>query len=192
MSRALRGVVLLVLFMLTSCGTPPEKEMNQAQGAIDAARAAGAEAYAPTQFKSAVDALDRAQQAVDASDYRLALNHALDSREQAQEAAKQAAAQKAIVRSEAERELNRVEVALKLADQRLDVAGKNKVPARVLDDSRRSLENVAKRVQEAREALAREDYLASRAALKGLYDEVEATSGAIDAASAPKTSPRRR
>ena len=76
---------------LVACGEPPDKEMHQAQGAIDAARAAGADTYAPDEFKAAVDALARAQDAVAQRDYRLALNNALDSRERAQNAARMGA-----------------------------------------------------------------------------------------------------
>ena len=63
------------------CGEPPSKEMHQAQGAIDAARAAGAERYAADTLAAAVKALAQADLAANQRDYRLALNHALDSRE---------------------------------------------------------------------------------------------------------------
>ena len=62
--------------------------MNQAQGAIDAARAAGAERFATAEFAAATDALKRSEDAVAAGDYRQALSHAIDSRERAQNAAK--------------------------------------------------------------------------------------------------------
>ena len=68
-------------------GEPPDKEMQQAQGAIDAARAAGADQYAHEEFAAAQEALTHANEAVEQRDYRLALNHALDSRERAQNAA---------------------------------------------------------------------------------------------------------
>jgi len=57
--------------------------MDQAQGALDAARAAGAERYATAEYQAAATALKNAQDAVAQRDYRLALNHALDSRERA-------------------------------------------------------------------------------------------------------------
>ena len=74
--------ILLPALLIVACGEPPNKELHQAQGAIDAARAAGAAVYAPEELKGAVDALTHAQEAVGQRDYRLALNHALDSREQ--------------------------------------------------------------------------------------------------------------
>ena len=50
--------VFPALFLLTACAAPPSREMDQAQGAIDAARAAGADRYAAAQYESAVKALE--------------------------------------------------------------------------------------------------------------------------------------
>ena len=80
MPRAWALLALLVLFTTACGGDPPDKEMQQAQGAIDAARAAGAAVYATEELAAAQLALTRAEEAVSARDYRLALNHALDSR----------------------------------------------------------------------------------------------------------------
>ena len=72
---------MLVLVLLAACGTPPHKEMDQAQGAIDAARTAVDDRYAPDEFRAAERSLTLANEAVSQRDYRLALNHALESRE---------------------------------------------------------------------------------------------------------------
>ena len=103
-SVLLAGIVSSsVLF--AACGAPPTREMDQAQGAIDAARAAGADRYASDSYEAAVKALQSAHDAVAARDYRLALNHALDSRDRAQRAAKEGASQQVTLRSGAERRL---------------------------------------------------------------------------------------
>src|SRR5947209_14527583 len=103
MSRSRAGVcpiVIIVSMIAAACGEPPEREMQQAQGAIDAARAAGADAYAHTEFTAAQDALKQAREAAGQHDYQSALNHALDSRERAQNAAKEAADRKATARGD--------------------------------------------------------------------------------------------
>jgi len=82
--------------------------MDQAQGAIDAARAAGADRYAPTEFAAANTALKNANDAAQQGDYRLALNHALDSREQAQNAARVAADTRAKLRGDVDRSIAEV------------------------------------------------------------------------------------
>ena len=95
--------LILAVLLAVGCAEPPSKEMNQAQGAIDAARAAGADKFATDEFNAAVDALERPNEAVAEGDYRLALNHALDSRERAQNAAKLAVDGRANARGDAER-----------------------------------------------------------------------------------------
>ena len=93
-----------MVVLSAGCGAePPSKEMNQAQGAIDAARAAGADRFASEEFTAAVDALKRSDEAVKAGDYRQALSHAIDSRERAQNAAKMAVEGRANSRGDAER-----------------------------------------------------------------------------------------
>src|SRR2546426_12660437 len=104
-----RGLALSILMAATlatpACGEPPDKELHDAQGAIDTARAAGADQWAHDQLAAAEEALRRAQDAVAQRDYRLALNHAIDSRERAQTAARESADRKAAVRTDADRAL---------------------------------------------------------------------------------------
>ena len=91
---SLRQARLLLVVCLVApfpgCAAPPSKELSQAQGALDAARAAGAAEYATQEFTAASDMLARAHQAVTERDYRAALSHALDSSARAQAAAKSA------------------------------------------------------------------------------------------------------
>src|SRR5258706_16064839 len=96
---------IVAAVLVTACGDPPNKEMDQAQGAIDAARAAGADRYATTEYTAANDALPRARLAVTGRDYRQALNDALESREHARNAAREAADTKAQLRSSVERSM---------------------------------------------------------------------------------------
>src|SRR5688500_4912099 len=103
MLRVVRRLAVIVTILSTACAEPPSKEMNQAQGAIDAARAAGADTFAATEFTAALDALKRSEEAATAGDYRQALNHAIDSRERAQNAARQAVDGRADARGQAER-----------------------------------------------------------------------------------------
>src|SRR4029077_14429983 len=74
--RLLLSLAVLVAMTGAACGgDPPDKEMQQAQSAIDAARTGGADQYARDEFTAAQDALKRAQEAVTERDYRLALNN---------------------------------------------------------------------------------------------------------------------
>ncbi len=64
-SRVLPAVCLALLVTIGCGGDPPDKEMQQAQGALDAARAAGADKYATEEFTAATLALTNAKEAVD-------------------------------------------------------------------------------------------------------------------------------
>ncbi len=175
-----------------ACISPPEKEMNQARGAIEAAKAAGAEQYAPDEYKAAVGALKRSEEAVDQRDYRQALNSALDSREQAQNAARTAANQKAVVRSQAERELNDLQPIVAQAQARLKAAETTRAKRRALQADRRAIEDAEASVQKARAAMSREDYIGAREAIQGVSDKVRAAINEIDRAAESPVARRRR
>src|SRR5438105_115336 len=151
-----RSIVVTVVLALSSfaCGgNPPEKEIQQASHALEAARAAGADRYAVEEYTAAVDALKNANAAVEQRDYRLALNDALDSRERADNAAKLAVDGKAAARSAAQRALNAANAAVTAADAKIKAANGH-LPARSLADARAAMDAAQSHVQEARTAFA--------------------------------------
>jgi hypothetical protein len=179
-------LVFVICLLSAGCAEPPSKEMNQAQGAIDAARAAGADRFASSEFRAATDALKRSEDAVAAGDYRQALSHAIDSRERANSAAKQAVEGRANARGQAERAISEVATLLAQAQAQL----KN-LPSRPLRAPRATAANVEKLLQEARTALAGEDYEAVNKALNGAAAQLQAALTQIDATTTP-TPPRRK
>jgi len=195
MSRAPRVVfsaLLVGAFLVSACGDPPEKEMQQAQGAIDAARAAGADRYAREELGAAQEALTHAREAVDQRDYRLALNHALDSRERALNAAKAAADNKAATRLEADRALNDAAAALRDAQRALQAVDRTRVSADAIAESRRVIDDADRSVQEARAAFDAGDYLAVPPAVAGVVARLRAAARDLDAASTTPAPRRRR
>jgi hypothetical protein len=161
--------------------------MQQAQGALDAALAAGADKYATEEFGAAQHALANARDAVTQRDYRLALDRALDSRERAQNAAKAAADGKAAARVDADHALAAAETGLHEIDAKLKAieTGKNK-PARPLSGPRKSVDTAQKSVQEARAAFDRFDYLEAAAEAKTATASLPAILTEIDAATTPQ------
>ena len=187
MRRACRRLAFAIVILSAGCAEPPHKEMNQAQGAIDAARAAGADRFATAEFTAATDALKRSEEAVAARDYRQALNHAIDSRERAQSAARMAVEGRADARGQAERAIAEVATLLSQAQAQL----KN-LASRPLRGPRATVANAEKGLQEARAALAKEDYGAVTTALKGVAAALQAALGQIDGGGAPAGSRRKR
>jgi hypothetical protein len=193
MLRSCLSAVLLsaTLLVTSGCGTPPNKEMDMAQGAIDAARAAGAEQYATTEYTAATTSLKNAHDAVAAGDYRLALNHALSSHERAQNAARDTANSKAAKRAGAERTLLELEMFLGQADTRLATAQRARVPQRQLTASAKTVATIRADVQKAREAVDAGDYLAAEKELEGMRARIDEVVTAI-AGSTPAQPARRR
>ena len=71
--------IISALVLSAACSAPPQKEIDRAQQAIDSARAAGADQYAPEAYAAATSALQQSHEAVDQRDYRLALSRAVDA-----------------------------------------------------------------------------------------------------------------
>jgi hypothetical protein len=186
-----RWFVLLLALIVSACAEPPNKEMDQAQGAIDAARAAGAERYATTEYAAAQTSLKNANDAVVARDYRLALNHALDSREHAQNAARLAADTKAQVRGDVERTMAEIAALLAQANTRIPAA-RRRLPARVLRQPEADIASANADVQKAGEAIKADDYLTARMVLEGVKPRIEQALATIDEAMAPPAARRRR
>jgi len=192
MLRVRRRLALVILVLSASCAEPPNKEINQAQGAIDAARAAGADRFATTEFAAATDALKRAEEAVAARDYRLALNHAIDSRERAQGAAKMSVEGRADARGQAERAIAEVATLISRAQAQLKDPDIIRLNGRTLREPRATVAAAEKMLQEARSALAGENYAAVTKALNGAAADLQAALTEIDAVASPLSSRRKR
>lgn len=186
------SIAIVAALLLSSCAEPPSKEMNRAQGAIDAARAAGAEQYAAEELNAAVAALKQSQDAVEQRDYRNALNFAVDSLERAQNAAKQASDQRAIIQSEVERALAEVRALLDRGDERLATAESARVPRRTIAQVKTVLTGARTAVQEASAAAERGDYPAAQRELNAVKPQAAAAIGEIDRAIAARPGRPRR
>jgi hypothetical protein len=166
--------------------------MNQAQSAIDAARAAGAERYATEEYTAAAVALKQAEEAVGQRDYRRALDQALDSRERAQNAAKQAADRQAALRSEAERALSDASALLDQAGARLSAALAANVPRRMLSGLHATIATANGAVQEAGAAISGGEYETVQQRLAGTADQLRAVIAELDAAATVRAGRSRR
>ena len=200
-SSVLRVCLVVVSLALAACAAPPQKEMDQAEGAIVTARAAGAAQYATEEFAAAETALRRSHEAAGQRDYRQALNHALDARERAQTAAREAADKKALARGQAERAITAAELALATAQQRVQAnaspAGGRRQPAPIvaaLKSLRTEVEVTGKALQEARSHLQAQRYDEAITAAVPLPERIRTATAAYDAAreAGPVARPGRR
>jgi hypothetical protein len=188
MRRSLPVWLAAILFA-SACASPPNKEMDQAQGAIDAARAAGAEKFAATEFSAATAALQRAHDAVAQRDYRLALNHALESRAHAQDAAGAAADARIRQRDDFQKAIGDLTVQFAAATARLKTTSA-RMPRATAQELQQSLAAADADLQKAGAALQTEDYAGTEPLLQALRDRIAEIIAAIDRAGAQP--PRRR
>jgi hypothetical protein len=183
--RALPAVVLSLVF-LTACSTPPQKEIDLAQGALDAARAAGAEQYAAREMSAATATLQQAHDAIAQRDFRLALTRALDAHDRALEAAKAAAEGQVRAHAETDVALTAARTAVQTLARRLELPDTAKLPKRDIDAARATLKTAESDVQKAGEAAAAADYVAARKLVQGLPGRIAAQMAALNAAAAKK------
>ena len=179
--RFLLSFAVVAAMMGAACGDPPDKEIQQAQTAIDSARAAGADRFAHEEFAAAEDALKRSHDAVAERDYRLALNAALDARERALTAAKQASDEMVTARADAERALAQADAALHESRAKLKTAEAAHASAKVLAAARRVIADGETAVQEARTALGQGDYIVAATRSRTATTHLQGTTRDLDA-----------
>jgi hypothetical protein len=189
LSAVLCAIVCASAFS-TACSAPPQKEINRAQEAIDTARAAGADQYAPEAYTAATAALRQSHEAVEQRDYRLALSLAVDASDRAQEAARAAAENKARVRRATETAVTAANTALLQLEARVKAGEGAKVPARDLAPARTAIKDAHTDLQKARALLAAENYSAARDAVAGLDEEIRSEIRMVEAAITLRTARR--
>lgn len=148
------AALAFLLALTTACAAPPDKEIAIAQGAIDAARAAGAADFATAELAGAEETLARAHSDVGARDYRAALGHALDANARAQSAARAAAEGRVTARLAAQRALDdfarlieRVETALAADEAKRVPAPAARQAQTAVDDALRLLASLRATVE---------------------------------------------
>jgi hypothetical protein len=187
--------IVCSVVVFAACSEPPQREINSAQAAIDAARAAGAEQFAPESFAAATTALQQSHEAVAQRDYRLALTRAVDASDRAQEAARLAAEGKARARTDAEAAINATNTALQQLEARLKAAEAAHVPPRELAPARGAAQDAAAILQKARTSLSVGNYKDATEAVSGLQEQIRTQIAAVEQATTAKTGrrpPRRR
>ena len=180
--------VLVASLVAAGCAEPPQKELDQAQAAIEVAVSAGAEGFAAEVLTGARTALMQAHDAVNQRDYKLALSHALDSREKAQTAARAATDARSALRRNVEGALASVTTRLDRARDALEKGRPGLSRAR-LRRARATEEKLTMSVQEARAAVDAQDYNKAQALLAGLQKDLDALLDELEPA--PAQSSRR-
>ena len=186
-----RGAWLAIVLLTIACADPPHKEMDQAQGAIDAARAAGAEQYAAAEYTAATQALKQSNEAVTARDYRLALNYALESREQAQNAARTAADTRAKLRGDVERSIAEAKSLIAQARARMDGPSGAQIPRATRRTAQSRLKQLEGELQKVDASVQAEKYMEADQLLMGIKQRIQSVVTAISRGPSSQSARRR-
>ena len=168
-----RLFLVVLLLLAAGCSEPPQKEIDQALSAIDAARAAGADKYAADEYAGAQATLQKARASVEQRDYRQALSYALDARQRALEAGR-------LVPEARTRAQAAAETAFKSATGRaaeletlLRQAENAKVPAPELRAPHEALTTARASLQEARKLIDAGNFAEASAALPKVRENLD-------------------
>jgi Domain of unknown function (DUF4398) len=174
--------------LATACSEPPQKEIDQAQAAVDLARTGGAEVYAAEEYTAAAAGVQKAHAAVDQRDYRQALSHAIDARQRAQSALRQASEGKGKAQREAEITMAAASTQLTRLEARLAAAEAAKVPKKELRAPRAVLADARKGLQEARTEIGAENYAKAGAIITAVRKNLD--EAVQDVENIPRSQPR--
>lgn len=154
------------------CADPPTKEIDQAQAAIEVAVSAGADRFAPSELEGARTAFTQARDSVAQREFKLALSHALDSRERAQAAARAAGQARAKLKTDTQAALADV-LALQAQAQRLMTSATSGAARARARRTRTAMTRLSTAVQEARTLVESGDDIKASDALPGLKRDLE-------------------
>ena len=177
MRRLIAAGALLVC--IAGCSEPPQKELDQAQGAVDTARAAGADQYAPDDYNAATTSLQKAHDAVDQRDYRQALSYALDGRQRAFEAARLVPEARTHARTAAESAFKTASERANRLDTLLREAKEARVPARELRSPQETLTAARRSLQEARKLIDAGSFSEAAAVLPQVRENLDLAAASI-------------
>lgn len=173
---------LLLCAAAMACGEPPTKEMDLARQALETARSVQAERYAPDELTAAQTAMDKSTAAVSNRDFKLALNHALDSHERAQAASSLATAAHRELRERLDASLTDVTSRLASARATVGAAARARSSRRAAAKAGRTLDTIEKDLQKAGALVSADDLDAADALLGRVSVRVTEVLGTLPAA----------
>lgn len=194
------GLLVLTVLGMAACSKPPEQAMQAGSAALEEAKAAGAETYAPEALQQAQDALNRAEAEKKAQDEKFILFRSYKSSEEMYAQAKTefdaatqaAAAGKELAKADATAAIETANAALASANEALAAAPKSKDSKADLELWANDLSTYATTVTEAEAALASEDYLGAKSQAESVTAKATEISASIQAAIEKVNAAKRR
>jgi hypothetical protein len=168
------GLLMVPVFLLVlGCGGEPTNELAAAKGALENARAAEADKYAPDVFTQAENEIAEAENLIAQNKYGEAKKHLMNAKSVAESAATQAVTNKDNTKTEVEDYLAAIDQGMKQLKDTQDLAKQWGIPKK----QRELTEETAmwtQKVEQARAQYDAGDYYSARELAAGVHQELTA------------------
>jgi hypothetical protein len=183
------------LLLVVGCSKPPEMEMQNTDTAMQTARSAEAEQYAPQAYRVAMDTLNAAQAAKQEQDSKFALFRSYGKSKQmfisaqglADKAAAEARAEKERMRAEVADLITRVQAAVDAATAALDAAPVGKGNKADIELIRNDLASINQGFADAKNDFTAEKFIQAKSKLEAVMNRATGIISEIEAAIAKKS-----
>jgi len=185
MKKVCYALLALALIGLIACAKPPQKEIDAAKAALNAAKQAEADIYAPESLKAAKDKesqLDTElanQQNKFFKSYKVAAQLCTELKSLAEKAKADAVAGKEKTKTEAQELITAAETAITTATEDLKKAPKGKGSQADLAAMQGDLDAATAALNEAKELMNTEKYLDAKAKAESAKTQAEGVSTAV-------------
>lgn len=176
------GALLIWVLVMAGCAKPPTEEIEAAKAAVERARGAEAEKYAPKEFSALQDSLNAALTAVEQKEYDRAKVSALNVVDMAVEVEDKARANKAKIKKETEGRIEEAQAAVDSARSLLGAAPVGKGTKADIEQFRADLSALQASLSEARNALSGERFSEAKAKAQAIQSKANALKDEIQTA----------
>ncbi|MGC8722982.1 MAG: hypothetical protein ACP5VF_03820 [Acidobacteriota bacterium] len=168
MRKLTASLLVLALAALVACAKPPQQQIDAAKAALQAAKAAQADVYAPDALKAAEDkaaALDTelaAQQSKFFKSYKVATQLTTELQQLADTAKQDAIAGKAKAKADAEASITAADASVTAAREALKTAPKGKGSKADLEAMTKDVDDAAAAIETAKSDATAEKYMEAK------------------------------
>ena len=192
MRKLFGGLLILALVALVACAKPPQQQIDAAKAALDAAKQAQADVYAPESLKAAEDkaaALDAelaTQQSKFFKSYKLATQLTTELQQLADTAKTDAVAGKEKAKADAEAAIAAADASVTAAKESLGKAPKGKGSKADLEAMTADVDAAAQAIEAAKADMTGEKYFDAKSKADGAKAQADKVVADVEAAIAMK------
>lgn len=188
MRKLAASLLVLALIALVACAKPPQQQIDAAKAALDEAKTAQADIYAPESLKAAEDkaaALDQelaTQQSKFFKSYKVATQLTTELQDLAAKAKEDAVAGKEKAKADAEAAITAAEAAVTAANEALGKAPKGKGSKADIEAMKADVAAAAQDVEAAKADMTTEKYFDAKAKADGAKAKADQVAADVQAA----------